>query len=176
MSPVLHTIMNCPPLSTMCQPRRRTSRMRASHPASRSTPRIARRIMPPRLVALAPKTICAQAGFAIEGRKCSIQGGFGSIPRGRNGADRLSGCATSQGARVRAAPGEGMSVPVWILGSPVWRAAGGLSGTALRLCRPFCAPDSGRSRQNLSRDLSAVPVSGAALFHDGDGAVCGGQL
>ena len=67
------------------------------------------------------------------------------------------------GQKVRAIPGEGADVPVWILGSSLGgAAAGGGPGIALRLCLAFRAGPAGRGAGRLSRPLCAVVLSAKA--------------
>ncbi len=68
------------------------------------------------------------------------------------------------GQAVAAVPGAGLDVPIWILGSSLYRRAGrGLSRTALRLRLAFCAGDDDGRRSGSTASVSVRPSSSLRL-------------
>ena len=90
------------------------------------------------------------------------------------GVDRLSGRSRSPGQAVRAIPGEGSKVPVWMLGSSLYGAQlAAALGLPYAFASHFAPDDLDPGAGALSRPVPAFAVSRQALCDAG--AECGGR-
>ena len=76
------------------------------------------------------------------------------------------------GATVRALPGEGSHVPIWILGHRCMARNWPRTTVCLRLCVAFRACRSRGSDLYLSPRFQAISAAGTAVFHAGRQCVC----
>ena len=81
-----------------------------------------------------------------------------------------------EGAKIRAVPGMGTKVPVWILGSSLYGAEmAALLRPALCLRLALCARRTFQCLENLPAQVPAVEISRQAAFHDGGQCIRGGN-